>query len=134
MASRELEELKKKTLEEADKFLGYDHVGEAVKECIENLITIIKSLQLELADAESGTGDISLMKRRYEQLKKDHREIERKFEKFNEKNVPLIAVELKSILTAAVAIGSAAQPIKESAQKIAGQIKPSWLHHLIPPY
>ena len=120
---QELAEFKKKTLEETDKFLTYDHVGEAIKECLENLKSVVRNLEQELSDLSAGSADTVLMKRRYDQLKSDYRAIERKFEKFNEKTIPLIAVELKNILKTSVSIGAPANPIKESAQKIANNLK-----------
>lgn len=123
MAEQSFAEEKKDALKNAEKFLKTDHVGEAIKECIETLLKVISTLEFEISDSSAGSADSALLKRRYDQLKKEFRDIERKFEKFNDRTVPVIAVELKNILTAAVALGAPGAPMKSSAQKIAEALK-----------
>jgi uncharacterized protein (DUF3084 family) len=105
------------TREKANEIISMDHVSSDARNVLKDFIEVSKQTE-RLLEARNETGaDQRVMQKRYEQLKVDHRELEKKAAKFAEIVTNELAPVLKTITGDTILISERAKAIPDEKQQ-----------------
>lgn len=119
-----------KTQEKSEEIINSSHIGTDVIENTKDLLQIINMLRNKLDDTSGQSGDMRVLKRRFDQLKVDSQKAIKDVERFNLKVIPQVVIALKQITaqtniisrehakTPDSASAKAAQAIESAVQKV----------------